>query len=133
VGGASVDDVKDVKYATDVLGLAAAGFDSRVLLATPGQGRAQARVARATAAGAPLEVTATLPDGFAPTGLAASPTRIWATGTVDGAPAIVLLDDRGGRATVVLENASDGAALAWTDTRTVRAVSDGKLYDITVP
>ena len=81
----------------------------------------------------PRDVTATLPDGFVADGLAASTTRVWATGTVGGAPAIVLLGDGGVRATVVLEHASDGAALAWTDAHTVRAVSDGKLYEIEVP
>jgi hypothetical protein len=120
-----------VTYGPEILGLAAAGFDSRVLLAAEGGGREQARVTRTTTR--TPEVTATLPDGFRPTGLAASTTRMWATGTVDGAPAIALLGARGVRATVVLENASDGAALAWTDTHTVRAVSGGDLYDIAVP
>jgi hypothetical protein len=34
---------------------------------------------------------------------------------------------------VVLENASDGATLAWTSAHTVRAVSDGKLFELAVP
>ena len=121
-----------VDYGAPILGLAAASFDSRVLLAAEGGGREHARVALASS-GAPAHVTATLPDGFVADGLAASTTRVWATGTVDGAPAIVLLGDRGVRATVVLENASDGVALVWTDAHTVRAVSDGKLYEIKVP
>jgi len=122
-----------ITYGPDILGLAAAGFDSRVLLAGEGGGLEHANVARAAYSGGPVEVTASLPDGFVADGLAASTTRVWATGTVDGALAIVLLGDRGVRATVVLENASDGAALAWTDAHTVRAVSDGKLYEIAVP
>jgi len=118
-------------YGPEIIGLASAGFESRMLLEPEDGGREHARVTRTTTE--TPEVTATLPDGFLATGLTASATRLWATGTVDGAPAIVLLDDVGVRATVVLENASSGAALAWTDGRTVRAVSDGKLYEITVP
>jgi hypothetical protein len=120
-----------IGFGPEIIGLAAAGFDSRMLLTPEDGGREHARVTRTTTRTA--EVTATLPDGFRATGLAASTTHLWATGTVDGSPAIALLDDVGVRATVVLENASDGAALAWTDTHTVRAVSDGKLYDIPVP
>jgi hypothetical protein len=116
-------------YESPVIGLASAGFDSRVLLDS-GAGRATVR--RATG-GTTTGAATSLPAGFLATGLAASPTRIWATGTVDGAPAVVLLGERGVRATVVLENAGDGAALAWTDDHTVRAVSDGKLYDLAVP
>jgi hypothetical protein len=121
-----------ITYPTDVVGLAAAGVDGRVLLAAPGGGGEKARVARATTGGG-VDVIATLPDGFVPDGLAASTTRVWATGTVEGAPAIVLLGNAGVRATVVLEDASDGAALAWTDAHTVRAVNDGKLFEIHVP
>jgi hypothetical protein len=116
-------------YESPIIGLASAGFDSRVLLASD----AGTATIRRAAGGATTGATTTLPDGFLATGLAASPSRIWATGTVDGAPAIVLLGDRGVRATVVLENASDGATLAWTDDHTVRAISDGKLYDIAIP
>jgi hypothetical protein len=123
----------DITYDAEVLGLAAVNFDGRVLLAATDGGVEHARVARATSAANRLQVTATLPDGFVPTGLAASPTRTWATGTVDGAPAIALLDDTGVVATVVVEHASEGAALAWTDAHTVRAVSDGELFDIPVP
>jgi hypothetical protein len=118
-------------YGSEVVGLAAAGFESRALLAPEDGGSEGARVVRPTSQ-AP-RVTTTLPDGFEATGLAASPTKLWATGTVDGAPAIVLLDDRGVHATVVLDSASAGAALAWTDAHTVRAVSDGRLYEIAVP
>jgi hypothetical protein len=118
-------------YGPEIIGLASAGFESRTLLEPDDGGREHARVTRTTTK--TPDVTATLPDGFLATGLAASSTRIWATGTVGGAPAIVLLDDVGVRATVVLENASSGAALSWTDAHTVRAVSDGKLYEIAVP
>ena len=48
------------------------------------------------------------PPGFHADGLESSATRMWATGTVDGAPAIVLLDDAGVHATVVLDNAPTG-------------------------
>jgi hypothetical protein len=121
-------------YGPDILGLAgAAGFDGRVLLAAEDGGAEHARVARSVSVKGGTEVTATLPDGFVATGLEASSTRIWATGTVDGAPAIALLGDNGVVATVVLEHAGDRAALAWTDARTVRAVSDGKLYEISLP
>lgn len=121
-----------ITFGPEILGLASANFDGRVLLANDQGGTARARVARATSAG-PVQVTATLPNGFQPTGLAASTTRVWATGTVDGAPAIVLLDDTGVRATVVLENAGDEVALVWTGRRTVRAVAGGALYDIALP
>ncbi len=127
------DTADTLRYKSDVLGLAAASYDGRVLLAAEDGGREHARVAHATSGTGPVDITATLPDGFVTDGLAASTTRVWATGTVDGAPAIVLLGDGGVRATVVLEHASDGAALAWTDAHTVRAVSDGKLYEIEVP
>jgi len=122
-----------ITYGPEILGLAAASFDSRVLLAPEDGGLEHARVARALFRGGPVEVTASLPDGFVANGLSASTTRVWATGTVDGAPAIALLSDGGVVATIALENASDGAALAWTSAHTVRAVSDGKLFEITVP
>jgi hypothetical protein len=122
-----------LNYGPEILGLAAAGFDGRVLLAAEGGVSDHARVARATSGVGREEITATLPDGLVPDGLAASTSRVWATGTVDGAPAIALLSDRGVIATVVLEHATDGAALAWTGAHTVRVVSDGKLFEITVP
>ncbi|HLM18066.1 MAG TPA: hypothetical protein VK549_09620 [Acidimicrobiia bacterium] len=122
-----------IDYGPEILGLAAASFDGRVLLAAEGGGLEHARVARALSRGGPVEVTASLPDGFMPDGLSSSTTRVWATGAVDGAPAIALLSERGVVATVVLENASDGAALAWTSAHVVRAVSDGELFEITVP
>jgi hypothetical protein len=119
-------------YGPDILGLAAAGFDSRVLLRGETGGDERARVAR-TMPDAPVHVVAALPDGFHVTGLAASTSRFWATGTVDGAPAIALLDGDGVRATVVLENAGDQAALVWTGPRMVRAVAGGVLYDVALP
>ena len=77
----------------------------------------------------PLRVTAVLPAGFHPLRLEASPTRLWVTGTVDGAPAIVLLGDAGVRATVVIQNARQ-AALVWSAPETVTAVTDGRLFTI---
>jgi hypothetical protein len=121
-----------ITFGPEILGLAAAGFDSRVLLAAEGGGLERARVARATS-GSPVQVIAVLPDGFVPNGLTASTTRVWATGTVDGAPAVALLGDRGVQATVVLEYATDGAALTWTSAHTVRVVSGGALSELTVP
>lgn len=120
-------------YGPEIIGLASAGFDGRVLLAAEDGGDEHARVARGVSVKGGVEVTATLPDGFVATGLASSPTRMWATGTVDGSPAIVLLDAAGVRATVVLENAGGRVALTWTDARTVRAVADGRLFEITLP
>ena len=92
-----------------------------------------ARVAGASRAERPVRVTAVLPDGFTPTGLAASTTRISATGTVDGAPAIALLDDDGVQATVVLENA--GAVRRSSGPARARSVPcrGGELYEITLP
>ncbi len=132
-GGAGAGDT--IALGPEALGLAAAGFDARVLLAAEGGGREHARVARPqpSSAGAPTRLVAVTPDGFVADGLAASTTRTWVTGTVDGAPAIVLLGDRGVRATVVLDNAGDGAALAWIDAHTVRVVSGGALYDVSLP
>lgn len=130
VSGSSSDTIT---FGPDILGFATAGFEGRVLLAADDGGAEHARVARALAVKGGVEVTATLPDGFVPTELAASADRVWATGTVDGAPAIVLLGDQGVRATVVLENAGERAALAWIDAGTVRAVAGGTLYEIALP
>ena len=121
-----------ITYGPEILGLASAGFDGRVLLATEKGGLEHARVARSTS-DSPVQVTAVLPAGFIPNGLAASPTRVWATGTVDDSPAIALLGDEGVRATVVLENVTDKPALAWTNEHTVRIVTNGVLSEITVP
>ena len=119
-------------YGPEILGLASAGFDGRVLLASEQGGLEHARVARSFS-DSPVQVTAVLPTGFIPNGLFASPTRIWATGTVDDSPAIALLDDDGVRATVVLQNVTDKPALAWTSEHTVRIVTNGVLSEITVP
>jgi len=127
-GGAS----STIDFGLEILGLASANFDGRVILTRTHRDTERASVAVAGEAN-PVQVTATLPTGLQPTGLAASTTRIWATGTVDGSPAIVLLGARGVDATVVLENASDGAALAWTGPHTVTAVSGDDLYEIEVP
>jgi hypothetical protein len=74
-----------------------------------------------------------LPRGFEATAFSRSTARTAVVGTVDGSPAIVLLGDERVQATVVLENATDGAALAWTGPHTVSAVSGDALYDIEVP
>lgn len=131
VAGAKGDPIT---YGPAILGLASVDFDARVLLEGDDGVAEHARVARAQrVAGQPVDVTATLPDGFVATGLSASTSRMWATGTVDGSAAIALLTDGGVGATVVLEGSSPGSALAWTSAHTVRAVSDGKLFDITIP
>ncbi len=121
-----------ITFGPEILGLASANSDGRVLLANEQGGSERARVARAAHTSS-VQVTGVLPRGFVPTGLAASTTRVWATGNVDGAPAIVLLGDDGVRATIVLENAGDETALVWTGPHTVRAVSGGALYDIALP
>ena len=54
---------------------------------------------------------------------------MWATGTVDGAPAIVLLDDAGVPPTVVFDNAPQ-ATLVWSAPHTVTAVANGKLFEL---
>ena len=120
-----------INFGPEVIGLAAAGFDSLVMLRNEQGGVEGARVAHATSAD-PVRITAILPNGFRPDRLEASSTRLWVTGTVDGAPAIVLLAADGVRATVVLENARD-AALAWTSSRTVTVVTDGRMFTIPVP
>jgi hypothetical protein len=128
---ASGATTQTLTYGPEILGLAGAGFDSRALLRGENGGDEGARVVDATSS-APVLI-AMLPDGFHVTGLAASTDRFWATGTVDGAPAIVLLDGNRVRATVVLENAGDEAALVWTGPHAVRAVAGGALYDIALP
>jgi hypothetical protein len=119
------------EFGPDVLGLAAAGFDGRVLLAGEDGDAERARVARAGSAD-PVQVTALMPSGFRAERIAASSTRWWVTGTVDGAPAIVLLTADGARATVVLDNARD-ASMVWTGPRTVTVVTDGRLSTISLP
>ena len=125
---------ESVRYGPDVLGLASAGFDSAVLLRSERGSTEGARVARATTIAPidPVEVTAVLPAGFVPDRLEASPTRLWVTGTVDGAPAVALLENGGSVTTVVLHNAR-ATALAWTAPHTVSAVTDGQLFTISVP
>ena len=103
----------------EIIGLAARGFDARVLLRNEQGGTDRPRVAAAFEAD-PVHVGATLPAGFHADGLESSATRMWATGTVDGAPAIVLLDDAGVHATVVFDNAPQ-ATLVWSGPHTVTA------------
>ena len=54
---------------------------------------------------------------------------MWVEGTVDGAPAAVLVDGTAIRATVVLDNGRD-ASFAWVSDDTVLAVSGGTLLRI---
>ncbi len=120
-----------IDFGPEVLGLASANFQGRVLLANEQGGGERARVAHADTA-SPVSIAAVLPAGFEPTRLEASPTRMWVTGTVAGAPAIVLLANDGVRATVVLDNARD-ATLVWMSPRTVTAVADGRMFTISLP
>jgi hypothetical protein len=120
-----------VEFGPDVIGLASFDFDGRVLLRNETGGTDHARVARASSAD-PARITAVLPEGFEADALAASATRMWATGTVDSNPAIVLLDARGVSATVILRNSRD-ATLAWTSPNTVTVVSNGERAEIHVP
>ena len=74
-------------------------------------------------------VGTTLPQGFAPTSIETTDGRMWVEGTVDGAPAAVLVDGTAIRATVVLDNGRD-ASFAWVSDDTVLAVSAGTLLRI---
>jgi streptogramin lyase len=120
-----------VQFGPDVIGLASFNFDGRVLLRNETGGTDHARVASALS-GDPLTITAELPVGFEADSLVASATRIWATGTVNGAPAIALLDTSGVRATIVLQNGRD-VSLAWTSPNTVTVVSNGQRSEIRIP
>jgi hypothetical protein len=121
-----------IRFGPEILGLASAGFDGRVLLRNEQAGTEHARVAHADSDD-PVRLTAVLPAGFLPDHLEASPTRFWVTGSVDGAPAIALLNSGDGvRATVVVDTTGD-TSLAWTDAHTVTAVTDGRMYTITLP
>ena len=70
-----------------------------------------------------------LPVRFVPASLASLDGRMWVEGTVDGAPAAVLVDGTAIRATVVLDNGRD-ASFAWVSDDTVLAVSGGTLLRI---
>jgi hypothetical protein len=120
-----------VEFGAEVIGLASFDFDGRVLLRNETGGRDHARVASALS-GDPVKIAAELPVGFEADSLVASATRIWATGTVDGAPAIALLDTSGVRATIVLQNGRD-VSLAWTSPDTVAVVSNGQRSEIRIP
>ena len=119
------------EFGPGVIGLASTNGEGWVLLRNEQGGTEGARVAHANSAD-PVRVAAVLPNGFRPDRLEASPTRLWVTGTVDGAPAIVLLGNDGVVATVVLDHAAT-TALAWTAAHNVSAVTDGRLFTISVP
>jgi hypothetical protein len=74
----------------------------------------------------------TLPQGFIGAAVTAANGRVWVTGTVGGAPAIVMLDGARVLATVVLGNARD-AALVWSARHTVSVLSNGGLASFPVP
>ena len=75
----------------------------------------------------------TLPDGFTGATVAAADDHVWVTGTVDGAPAIVLLDGKRVRATVILPTGGPDTALVWSATDTVTAATKGGLVRISIP
>jgi hypothetical protein len=120
-----------IEFGQDVIGLASFEFDGRVLLPNETGGADHARVASALS-GDPVRITAELPVGFTAESLVSSATRIWAAGTVEGAPAIALLDSGGVRATVILQNGRD-LSLAWTSPNTVTVVSNGQRSEIHIP
>ena len=128
--GAPLGDVVD--FGPDVLGLASVDFDGRALLRNETGGDDHARLARGLAPD-PVQLVAVLPAGFHAESLAASATRVWATGTVDGAPAIVLLGTNRVRATVILPNAAPDTALVWSGPDTVTAATKGGLVRIPIP
>ena len=107
-----------ITYGPEILGLASAGFDGRVLLAPENGGLEHARGSHARRRTRRWRSPRRCPTGSSRTASPRRPRALWATGTVDGAPAIALLDDDGVRATVVLENATGGAALGVDRTRT---------------
>ena len=72
-----------------------------------------------------------LPAGFSPTSVAALDGRVWVEGTVDGSPAVVLVDGTTIRATVVVDGGRD-ASFAWVGDDTVLAVSGGTMLRIDV-
>jgi hypothetical protein len=127
-----------------ILGFASNRSDSLVLIPGVNGDLHRSWVVRADT-GAPVSVSQVLPYGFLPNGLASSESLMWATGTIDcrlwvgtcptasdRAPAITRLGDPGKPVTVVLENATEGAVMAWTARDEVVAVSGGQLYTITL-
>jgi len=71
-----------------------------------------------------------LPAGFAATALSSVGARTWVEGTVDGRPAVVLLDEQGvTRGAVVLDAARD-VSFAWVSRDTLLATADGQLVRI---
>jgi hypothetical protein len=72
-----------------------------------------------------------LPTRFVPSSLASLDGRLWVEGSVDGSPAVVLVDGTAVRATVVLDGGRD-ASFAWVSDDTVLAVSNGTLVRIDV-
>ncbi len=74
-----------------------------------------------------------LPSGFTGETVAVADDRVWVTGTVDGAPAIVLLDGNRLRATVILPSAGPDIALVRSGADTVTAATRGGLERISLP
>jgi hypothetical protein len=88
---------------------------------------------RLTLLGPDLRATGgvTLPQGFTGSTVTVGAGRVWVTGTVGGAPAIVLLDGDRVLATVVLRNSRD-AAMVWSARQTVTVLSNGGLVSFPV-
>jgi hypothetical protein len=72
---------------------------------------------------------ARLPRGFSPRAVSSFDGRVWVEGTVNGDPAVVLVDGAKVRSTVVLDNAHD-VAFAWGEPDTVLAAANGALLRI---
>jgi hypothetical protein len=113
-------------YSTDPLVAAAGDVQNGWLLAGPGH---------LTFVGPDLRVAGetSLPDGFTGSTVTVANGRAWVTGRVGGAPAIVLLDAAGVRATVILQNAGPATDLAWSAPHMVTAVTNGSLVRVSIP
>jgi hypothetical protein len=106
----------------EVIGLTGVGTTLWTLI------RASSRTG-AVLVGVPPGQKIDLPDPFVPASLASLDGRVWVEGTVNGAPAVVLVDRDSIRATVVLDDGRD-ASFAWVSDDTVLAVSSGTLLRI---
>ena len=106
----------------EVIGLAGTGDTLWTLSSAPNGSRAML-------VGVPPVRKTDLPVRFAPASVAAFDGRVWVEGTVNGSPAVVLIEGTAVRATVVLDEGRD-ASFAWVSPDTVLAVSGGTLLRI---
>lgn len=114
-----------------LLGVATAGNDGVSLVLRNAAGEARYVQQNLLGGNFPVSLFGTkLPRGFTPISIATTDGRTWVEGTVNGAPAVVLLGGKAGiRSTVVLDNGRD-ASFAWVSDDTVLAVSNGTLLRI---